>query len=84
MWRVDWCGSFSEFSQIFNTKEEAVEFYNSLISSRKTIYKAFQGGDTMRTIKIYSDMTEEYEIIRTDAPNQVIEEQLKRYYDGEP
>ena len=38
----------------------------------------------MRTIKIYSGMTEEYEIIRTDAPNQVIEEQLKRYYDGEP
>lgn len=38
----------------------------------------------MRTIKIYSGMAEEYEIIRTDAPNQVIEEQLKRYYDGEP
>ena len=38
----------------------------------------------MRTTKIYSGMTEEYEIIRTDAPNQVIEEQLKRYYDGEP
>lgn len=31
-----------------------------------------------------SGMAEEYEIIRTDAPNQVIEEQLKRYYDGEP
>ena len=31
----------------------------------------------MRTIKIYSGMTEEYEIIRTDAPNQVIEEQLQ-------
>lgn len=42
MWRVDWCGSFSEFSQIFNTKEEAVEFYNSLISSRKQYTKHFK------------------------------------------
>lgn len=41
MWRVDWCGNSSEFSQIFNTKEEAVKFYNSLITSKKTIYKAF-------------------------------------------
>ena len=38
----------------------------------------------MRTIKIYSGMAEEYEIIRTDAPNLVIEEQLKEYYDSEP
>lgn len=34
----------------------------------------------MRTIKIYSGIAEEYEIIRTDAPNQVIEEQLKRIF----
>lgn len=38
----------------------------------------------MRTIKIYSGMSEEYEIIRTNAPNQIIEEQLKEYYDSEP
>ncbi len=41
MWRVDWCGNFAEFSNIFGTKEEAVKFYNSLITSKKTIYKAF-------------------------------------------
>ena len=38
----------------------------------------------MRTIKIYSGMSEEYEIIRTNAPDQIIEEQLKEYYDSEP
>lgn len=41
MWRVDWYGSFAEFSRIFDTEIEAVEFYNSLITSRKTIYEAF-------------------------------------------
>lgn len=41
MWRVDWYGSFAEFSRIFDTEVEAVEFYNSLITSRKTIYEAF-------------------------------------------
>lgn len=38
----------------------------------------------MRTIKIFSGMSGEYEIIRTDAPDQTIEGQLKSYYDGEP
>lgn len=38
----------------------------------------------MRTVKIFPGMSDEYEIIRTDAPDQIIEEQLKVYYDGEP
>lgn len=38
----------------------------------------------MRIIKIFSGMSGEYEIIRTDAPDTAIEEQLKKYYDGEP
>ena len=41
MWRVDWYGNSSEFSRILKTEEEAVKFYNSLITSKKTIYKAF-------------------------------------------
>ncbi len=41
MWRVSWYGSFAEFSNIFDTKEEAVKFYSSLVTSKKKIYKAF-------------------------------------------
>lgn len=41
MWRVDWFGNYSEFSKTFSTKEEAKKFYNNLVTSRKTLYKAY-------------------------------------------
>ena len=37
-WRVNWCGNYSEISAIFDTKEEAEKFYNSLIARNKKIY----------------------------------------------
>lgn len=38
MWRVSWCGSFSEFYRCFNSKEEAQKFFDSLIARSKQIY----------------------------------------------
>lgn len=38
MWRVNWFGSFCEFCNCFNSKEEAEKFYNSLTVKHKEIY----------------------------------------------
>jgi hypothetical protein len=43
-WRVNWCGNYSEFSAIFDTKEEAKKFYNSLITRNKKIYSVYIAG----------------------------------------
>nr|DAL52585.1 MAG TPA_asm: 30S small ribosomal subunit protein S3 [Bacteriophage sp.] len=43
-WRINWCGNYSEFSVIFDTKEEAKKLYNSLIARNKKIYSVHVAG----------------------------------------
>lgn len=60
---------------LFQKQVVAFGFYDGVMTIRIKDVKT--KGDNFRTVKITSGMLPEYEIIRTDAPDDVIQEQLK-------
>ena len=60
---------------LFNKKVVSFGFYDNTLTVR---VRDNDEDPDLRTIKITSGMLPEYEIIRTNAPNSVIEEQLRK------